>query len=107
MRGVEGSYRKNLVGAVRFELTTTGTPCRYATRLRYAPRRRIIAAEPRAPRITAPLLPAQHVDDALDFLAEHRGEGHARRAGRGAQRLGRLRHQLVEAVARAADGEAL
>ena len=26
-----------LVGAVRFELTTTGTPCRYATRLRYAP----------------------------------------------------------------------
>ena len=31
-----------LVGAVRFELTTTGTPCRYATRLRYAPRPRII-----------------------------------------------------------------
>ena len=32
----------DLVGAVRFELTTTGTPCRYATRLRYAPRLRIL-----------------------------------------------------------------
>ena len=42
MRDVEGSYRKKLVGAVRFELTTTGTPCRYATRLRYAPKRRIL-----------------------------------------------------------------
>ena len=31
-----------MVGAVRFELTTTGTPCRYATRLRYAPRERIL-----------------------------------------------------------------
>ena len=26
-----------LVGAVRFELTTPCTPCKYATRLRYAP----------------------------------------------------------------------
>ena len=26
-----------LVGAARFELATTCTPCRYATRLRYAP----------------------------------------------------------------------
>src|SRR5258707_5997645 len=31
-----------LVGAARFELATTCTPCRYATRLRYAPRRRIL-----------------------------------------------------------------
>jgi hypothetical protein len=31
-----------LVGAVRFELTTTGTPCRYATRLRYAPKKAIL-----------------------------------------------------------------
>ena len=28
-----------LVGAARFELATTCTPCRYATRLRYAPTR--------------------------------------------------------------------
>jgi hypothetical protein len=26
-----------MVGAARFELATTCTPCRYATRLRYAP----------------------------------------------------------------------
>src|SRR5262252_4809783 len=40
---------ERLVGAVRFELTTTGTPCRYATRLRYAPRGRIISGCTRAP----------------------------------------------------------
>src|SRR6266850_3699164 len=28
-----------MVGAARFELATTCTPCRYATRLRYAPTR--------------------------------------------------------------------
>jgi hypothetical protein len=47
------SLYKSVVGAVRFELTTTGTPCRYATRLRYAPWKRIIAdvtAWPRLPR---------------------------------------------------------
>jgi hypothetical protein len=32
-----------LVGAGRFELPTPCTPCKYATRLRYAPRARIIA----------------------------------------------------------------
>ena len=37
-----------LVGAVRFELTTTGTPCRYATRLRYAPWGEIISERLRA-----------------------------------------------------------
>jgi hypothetical protein len=31
-----------LVGAARFELATTCTPCRYATRLRYAPKRVIL-----------------------------------------------------------------
>src|SRR5882762_5573227 len=31
-----------MVGAARFELATTCTPCRYATRLRYAPTRESI-----------------------------------------------------------------
>jgi hypothetical protein len=37
----KGSFQNPLnwlVGAVRFELTTTCTPCKYATRLRYAPK---------------------------------------------------------------------
>lgn len=53
---------ENLVGAVRFELTTTGTPCRYATRLRYAPRKRI--------------LPLQLVENRAQ-LAFDRGDIHA------------------------------
>src|SRR6267378_5831102 len=43
-----------LVGAARFELATTCTPCRYATRLRYAPTAAIltlaVARGPRAAR---------------------------------------------------------
>src|SRR5207302_9316244 len=43
-----------LVGAARFELATTCTPCRYATRLRYAPSAAIltlaVAQGPRAAR---------------------------------------------------------
>ncbi len=37
--GPRGNSLKGLVGAARFELATTCTPCRYATRLRYAPTR--------------------------------------------------------------------
>src|SRR5215218_4913007 len=40
----------DLVGARGFEPPTTCTPCRYATRLRYAPRVEIIAEVPRWPR---------------------------------------------------------
>src|SRR5512134_1580887 len=47
-------------------------------------------------------LAAQHFDDALDFLAQHR-----KIAARPARAPSRLRYQLVEPVARAADGEAL
>ena len=36
-------YRIDLVGARGFEPPTTCTPCKYATRLRYAPKARIIA----------------------------------------------------------------
>src|SRR5690349_4772655 len=52
-------------------------------------------------------LAAQNFDDALDFLAQHRGEREPLRARPAAQRFGGLGHELVEAVARAADGEAL
>src|SRR2546421_7088734 len=34
-----------LVGAARFELATTCTPCRYATRLRYAPKGLILTLQ--------------------------------------------------------------
>src|SRR5688572_2947074 len=61
----------------------------------------------RAPRITAPHSAAQYFDDVLDFLAQHRGERHALAPGARAHPLGRLRYEFVEAVARAADGEAL
>jgi hypothetical protein len=36
-------YWIDLVGARGFEPPTTCTPCKYATRLRYAPKARIIA----------------------------------------------------------------
>ena len=57
-----------MVGAARFELATTCTPCRYATRLRYAPTREkyIRAGE------TIRLVSAQQFDDVLQLLLEGR-----------------------------------
>src|SRR5687767_1500676 len=90
-----GIYRRELVGAARFELATTCTPCRYATRLRYAPR--------------PVILTLQLVEHRAQFALE-RGDIDAR--GRGAA-VARQRFELflasqrvVEPVARAADGEA-
>ena len=56
-----------LVGAARFELATTCTPCRYATRLRYAPTREkyIRAGE------TIRLVSAQQLDDVFQLLLQH------------------------------------
>ena len=56
-----------LVGAARFELATTCTPCRYATRLRYAPtREKYIRAG-----ATIRLVSAQQLDDVLQLLLEY------------------------------------
>jgi hypothetical protein len=53
-----------LVGAARFELATTCTPCRYATRLRYAPKCKSISAH-RTGRLLG-----QQFDDALELLLQ-------------------------------------
>jgi hypothetical protein len=92
-----------MVGAVRFELTTTCTPCRYATRLRYAPKSRRIIAE----RICAPQaqgrLGAKKLQQLLKFLAQ---SWHHRNVGtRGREFLGRS--GLIEPGARTADRESL
>src|SRR6266849_2004020 len=98
-----------MVGAARFELATTCTPCRYATRLRYAPTREkyIRAGE------TIRLVSAQQLDDVLQLLFQYCKIDAARlvparcrgRRGRGARRC--RAQVLVEAIARAADGETL
>src|SRR5256885_17244863 len=57
-----------MVGAARFELATTCTPCRYATRLRYAPtREKYIRAGD-----TIRLVSAQQFDDVLQLLFKGR-----------------------------------
>src|SRR5258706_12965752 len=59
--------RVELVGAARFELATTCTPCRYATRLRYAPmRQKYIRAG-----VTIRLVSAQQLDDVLQLLLKY------------------------------------
>src|SRR5512134_3110916 len=100
---------RELVGAVRFELTTTGTPCRYATRLRYAPRGRI--------------LPLQLVEDGAQLALDrgHIDAGGVRQApfarrrrlgflfrlhARGVQ-PGAIEPRGVQTITRPADGEAL
>src|SRR5258706_294466 len=96
-----------LVGAARFELATTCTPCRYATRLRYAPKWQSISAH-RTGRLLS-----QQLDDALQLLLQHSKIDRApvesarrRSSGRhGARRRGA--QAFVEAVTRAADGESL
>src|SRR5512135_556968 len=95
-----------MVGAARFELATTCTPCRYATRLRYAPRAWIISVGRAAP--AAPL-GAERVQHFAQFALEcgqiRAACGRARRARR---RLAALfgRERMIEAIARAAYGEA-
>src|SRR5712692_9867257 len=98
-----------MVGAARFELATTCTPCRYATRLRYAPTREkyIRAGE------TIRLVSAQQFDDVLQLLLQYCKVDAPRlvaalcrgRRGYGARRG--CAQVFVEAVARAADGESL
>src|SRR5258706_13562920 len=89
-----------LVGARGFEPPTPCTPCRCATRLRYAP------TEPRI--ISA--LALEHLEDALQFLAQRRRRDRLRyghRALRVRLRGGTLAAGLFEPVARAVDGEAV
>src|SRR6185369_12626445 len=58
-----------LVGARGFEPPTTCTPCRYATRLRYAPRPEIIT-EGSVQRGAVARLAGERVDDFAQFLAQ-------------------------------------
>src|SRR2546421_1479877 len=90
--------RKKLVGAARFELATTCTPCRYATRLRYAPKREILPLELLENR-------AQLALNGVDIHAV--GARRAAAVAHGGLGLFFLRRRAVEPVARAADGEAL
>src|SRR5262249_8734719 len=95
-----------LVGAARFELATTCTPCRYATRLRYAPRAESISA-----RRTGRLL-GEQLDDALQLLLEARQidsarVGASRRGGRRHRAHWRCAQALVETIAGSADRESL
>jgi hypothetical protein len=55
-----------MVGAARFELATTCTPCRYATRLRYAPTLEKVYQSGGTIRLVS----AQQVDDVLQLLFE-------------------------------------
>src|SRR5712691_287259 len=86
-----------MVGAARFELATTCTPCRYATRLRYAPRRRILTLK--LIQNGAQLaLDRRHIDAVGPCRAA---------VARGEVGFFVVREGIVEPVARAADGEAL
>src|SRR6185295_116882 len=93
-----------MVGARGFEPPTTCTPCRYATRLRYAPNALILSG-------------AQAVQQFLQFALERgnirgaNGRGLSGVGGRMQARRARLLPVVagggvVEAVARPADGEA-
>src|SRR6478736_8378741 len=84
-----------MVGAARFELATTCTPCRYATRLRYAPKGGILPLELVENRAQLPLDRA-NVDAhaALRAAAAYGGLGFLL-----------VRAPIVEAVAGTADGE--
>src|SRR6267154_1362135 len=103
-----------MVGAARFELATTCTPCRYATRLRYAPTpRKYNRGLYRFRHRGTGAGSAQDLDDVFQFLLEcgdvdaaclRRTRGRAR-GRRGACRCGA--QAFVEAIARAADGESL
>src|SRR4249920_543602 len=86
----------DLVGAARFELATTCTPCRYATRLRYAPKGGILPLELVENRAQLPLYRA-------DVDAAHGAFWAAAARSRFGPLL--LRAAIVEAVAGTADGE--
>src|SRR5438034_1604869 len=99
----------SLVGAARFELATTCTPCRYATRLRYAPTRGKVYQR----ATVSASFSTQQLDDVFQFLL-HCGEigaPHVVRAWRRGRRRRGARgsgaQAFVQAIARAADGEAL
>jgi hypothetical protein len=94
---------EDLVGAVRFELTTTCTPCRYATRLRYAPKTRRIISERYCRTESKTALAAKKLQQLLELAAQ----GWQNRDG--GPLSGRLvcRGRLIEARARAAAGEPL
>src|SRR5438874_10630853 len=89
-----------MVGAKGFEPSTPCTPCRCATRLRYAPTElRIISS-------------LEHLQDALELLADVRGRnrlrhGHGLLAAVAAARQRAAGARLLEPVARAVDGEAV
>src|SRR5258708_29591195 len=56
-----------MVGAARFELATTCTPCRYATSLRYAPPREKNIREGGTIRLVSP----HQLDTALQLLLKN------------------------------------
>src|SRR3954470_10609815 len=109
--GCSAKNRRELVGAARFELATTCTPCRYATRLRYAPRGRFYSGERLEPRLGLQLVEhrAQFALDRGDIDAGRSGHRtgeaavahHCRGLG-----LVFMRERAVEPVACAADREA-
>src|SRR5258705_7577194 len=92
-----------MVGARGFDPPTPCPPCRCATKLRYAPTEPQIIAESR-------LLPLEHFENALQFLANG-GRRDRLRHGHGplcvAAAWQRPRAVLLEAVARTVDGEAV
>ena len=67
------SLYNQLVGARGFEPPTTCTPCRYATRLRYAPNLRSITDGPRLPVTESNKSLPQEIDNAFELCAQ-RGE---------------------------------
>src|SRR5262245_61358628 len=100
-----------MVGARRFELPTPCTPCRCATRLRYAPTEPEIIGDWVRVGSGFPLA-LQHFEDALELLADVRGRDRLRNrdrllAGAIPTRGDRAAAPFLEAVARAVDGEAV
>jgi hypothetical protein len=94
---------EDLVGAVRFELTTTCTPCRYATRLRYAPKTRRIIAERFRQTQALSALAAKKLQQLLEFAPQRRQDDN--RGALGSRLV--CRCGLIEARTGAADREAL
>src|SRR5437879_2569380 len=111
-RGVRGSDEiMMMVGMAGFEPTTTCTPSRCATRLRYIPTRRR-RSDPSS------IIALQESQDFPKLLA-HLAEGgdavgaaqirriHGRAVGGGDRRLHTPRHLRFQALLRARDGESL
>src|SRR5688572_11878967 len=101
---------REMVGAKGFEPSTPCTPCRCATRLRYAPTEseiiRVIGSRPITAGAAAGMtLPVQQLEDAFQLLAQARRRN-GLRDGHGLRRHGTAA-RLLEAVARPVDGEAV